>query len=311
MVEEMSENVIRAAGGVLWRPDVSHVSGEPHIEVALIHRPRYDDWSFPKGKLAPGESEIEGALREVMEETGYRARVGRKIGEIRYTKQTHWGPRPKVVRYWAMEVERGSFFPNNEVDELRWLALGEAEGMLTHPREKEILDKFVRGPALLRTVLLVRHAAAGNRARWDGDDRSRPLDERGRLQADGLVRILSRFDVAEIYSADFIRCTETVEPLAEAIGLTVKDEPLLSENGYPGSEKEALKLLRGLGGHHGAAVACSQGDVIPDALRRLSEEDHVDLPDPVPCKKASTWVLSFDGDRLFSADYIPPPEVGV
>ena len=301
---------IRAAGGVLWRSISTDRGGEPLVEVALIHRPRYDDWSLPKGKLAPGESEIEGAVREVWEETGFRVRMGRPIGEIRYMKRNSWGEeRPKVVRYWAMHADGGQFLPNNEVDELRWLPLNEARELLTHPRDREILEKFVRGPALLRTVLLVRHATAGNRAEWTGDDHLRPLDERGRRQAEGLVRVLARFEVREIVSADFVRCVESVEPLADAIGLTIKQEPLLSELGYPGHEDAAVELIRGLGATDSSAVACTQGDVIPDLLKRLARTDHVDLPESLAYKKASTWVLSFDGERLFAAHHIPPPRI--
>jgi 8-oxo-dGTP pyrophosphatase MutT (NUDIX family)/phosphohistidine phosphatase SixA len=303
---------IRAAGGVLWRSISKDRGGEPLVEVAVIHRPRYDDWSLPKGKLAPGESEIEGAVREVWEETGFRVRMGRPIGEVRYMKRNSFGEkRPKVVRYWAMHADGGQFLPNNEVDELRWLPLNEAKEILTHPRDQDILERFVRGPATLRTVLLVRHALAGSRAEWSGDDRIRPLDERGRRQAEGLVRVLSRFEVVDIVSADFVRCVETVEPLADAIGLTVKEEPLLSELGYPGHAGEAVEMIGALSTADAAAVACTQGDVIPDLLHRLAERDHVDLPDPLVYKKGSTWVLSFDGERLFGADYIPPPRIEV
>jgi 8-oxo-dGTP diphosphatase len=154
---------------------------------------------------------------------------------------------------------------------------------------------------------LVRHAQAGSRAEWTDDDRIRPLDERGRRQAEGLVRVLSRFEVVDIVSADFVRCVQTVEPLADAIGLTIKEDPLLSELGYPGHEEAAVEMMRALGTADAAVVACTQGDVIPDLLHRLAEHDHVDLPDPLVYKKGSTWVLSFDGDRLFGADYIPPP----
>jgi 8-oxo-(d)GTP phosphatase len=303
------ERPIRAAGGVLWRSAGTDASGEPKVEVAVIHRPRYDDWTIPKGKLAPGESEIEGAVREVWEETGYRVRVGRALGEIRYTKKTNWGFRPKVVRFWAMHADGGSFVPNHEVDELRWVPLDTAFDLLTYDRDKEILEKFVRGPALVRTVLLVRHGSAGSRSEWVGDDRLRPLDERGRAQAEELVRVLSRFEVTEMYSADFVRCVQTVEPLAAAVGLVIKEEPLLSELGYPGNEEQAVAMIRSLGSPDAATAACSQGEVIPDLLGRLASEDHFELPDDLPYKKASAWVLSFDGDRLFSAQYVPPPRV--
>jgi len=299
---------IRAAGGVLWRP----VTGAPegaNIEVALIHRPRYDDWSLPKGKLAPGENEIEGAVREVLEETGYRVRVGRPLGEVRYMKTSGSGSRPKVVRYWAMQADGGGFTPNREVDELRWMTLDEAGKALTHPHDEKVLDRFVRGPVLSGAVLLVRHARAGERVEWKGDDRARPLDETGRAQAEELVRPLSRFDVDDIISADFVRCVQTVQPLAEAIGATVKEEELFSEIGYPAHEDEALHYVRKLGESLSTTVVCSQGDVIPDLLHRLASADHVDLPEPFECKKGGFMALTFDGPRLFSVEYFSPPPI--
>lgn len=308
MAKDLSEQAIRAAGGVLWR-EGKDVSGEPTVEVALIHRPQYDDWSIPKGKLAPGETEVEGAVREVLEETGHRVHVGRPLGEVRYPKKTAAGTRPKVARYWAMRTAGGKFVPGPEVDELRWVSLGEADSLLTYERDRELLERFVRGPHLTDSVLLVRHARAGERDGWQGDDRQRPLDDMGWEQAAGLVRLLSRFEVEEIVSADYLRCVQTVQPLADALGLEIETEPIFSESGYTGHERDALFLLRSFGETHKSSVVCSQGDVIPDLLERLAGEDNVDLPDPLPMKKGSVWALTFDGPRLFSAEYFPPPRV--
>ena len=147
MARELIGPPIRAAGGVLWR-SAGEKNGGPLIEVAVIHRPRYDDWSLPKGKLAPGESEVEGAIREVFEETGHRVRLGQPLGKACYTKTSGNAVRPKVVRYWSMEAEAGVFVPGREVDDLRWVSLAEAADMLTHPRDRELLDRFVRGPSL-------------------------------------------------------------------------------------------------------------------------------------------------------------------
>jgi len=283
--------------------------GEASVEVAIIHRPQYDDWTIPKGKLARGESEIEGAVREVLEETGYRVHVGRPLGEVRYRKKTAAGARPKVVRYWAMEADGGSFTATNEVDELKWVSLGEAQSLLTHDRDRELLERFVRGPRLTDSVLLVRHARAGDRESWDGDDRERPLDDIGWEQAEGLVRLLSRFEVEEIVSADYLRCIQTVQPLSEVLGLPIEEEPVFSEEGFPAHEQDALFLIRSFGETRKSSVVCSQGDVIPEVLEELAREDHVDLPDPLPMKKGSVWALTFDGPRLFSAEYFPPPAI--
>lgn len=136
--------LIRAAGGVVWR-SVTGSSDDPAIEVAIIHRPEHDDWSFPKGKLTEGESDLEGALREVLEETGYRVRPGPALGEVRYTKTNTRGvTRPKVVRYWAMQAVSGEFAPNKEVDELRWLTIERAAELLTRDSDREVLDRLRR-----------------------------------------------------------------------------------------------------------------------------------------------------------------------
>lgn len=304
----MNGATIRAAGGVLWRSAAATETGDEGVEVALIHRPRYMDWSLPKGKLASRESEIDGAIREVLEETGYHVRLGRPLGETRYLKEQDGLVRPKVVRWWAMEATGGSFSPTHEVDELRWVTLAEAADMLTRDHDRALLNRFVQGPAPTRTVLLVRHASAESRRGWEGDDRDRPLDDCGWEQADELVRLLSHFDPARILTADYVRCRQTVRPLAESLGQSLEDEPLVSEDGYPGNEEAAVRLLRSLGHPHDATVVCSQGDVIPDLLARLATGDDVDLASPASSEKGGTWALTFQGERLANAEYFAAPQ---
>jgi 8-oxo-dGTP pyrophosphatase MutT (NUDIX family)/phosphohistidine phosphatase SixA len=300
---------IRAAGGVVWRPAHDHASNSA-IEVAVVHRPRYDDWSLPKGKLGAGESLLDGALREVFEETGYRVRPGRALGDVHYLKSTNGESREKVVHYWAMEAIGGAFTPSREVDELEWIAPEGAEALLTRSTDREILERFASGPVRTGTVLLVRHATAGDRNAWKGDDRIRPLDENGRDQAEELVRLLSRFEVQKLVAAEYLRCIETLKPLADSIGLEVEEEPLLSETGFPGHEREAIEAIRRLGDHDDAVAACSQRQVIPELVQMLADEDGVELPDPFKYKKASVWSLSFEGEKLVGAEYFPPPEFG-
>jgi 8-oxo-(d)GTP phosphatase len=299
---------IRAAGGVVWRPASTRAENSS-VEVAVVHRPRYDDWSIPKGKLGAGESELDGALREVFEETGYRVRPGRALGEVRYLKSTNGDPREKIVHYWAMQALGGAFTPSREVDELMWLSPEGAQALLTRATDREILERFTSGPILTGTVLLVRHASAGTRDEWQGDDAVRPLDELGREQAEELVRLLSRFEVQEIVAADNLRCIQTVKPLADSVGLQVREEPLLSEECFAGHEGEALELLRKLGDHNEAVAACTQGPVVPEVVTALAEEDRLELPNPLKNKKACVWALSFDGRRLCQAEYFPPPKL--
>lgn len=130
--------MIRAGGGVLWR-----CTDDGDLEVAVIHRPRYDDWTLPKGKLMRGEGELEAAVREVSEETGQRVRPGPAIGEIRYRQVRKGEEHDKVVRYWAMEALGGDFRPSDEVDEVRWLAPSSALPLLTYQRDRDIFQQFL------------------------------------------------------------------------------------------------------------------------------------------------------------------------
>lgn len=133
-------DLVRAGGGVVWRPGASAAEGgTAGVEVLIVHRPRYDDWSLAKGKLEPGETEEECALREVEEETGLRCELGRELLGVRYVDNRG---RPKQVRYWAMRVVGGRFTPGDEVDAVSWLPLGEARTALSYERDQQVLDSF-------------------------------------------------------------------------------------------------------------------------------------------------------------------------
>ena len=127
--------MIEAAGGVVWRRGAKGA-----LKVLVVHRERYDDWSFPKGKLDPGETHRRAALREVEEETGLRCKTGDELPEVRYDDRKG---RPKRVRYWSMEAEGGSFEPNAEVDEVRWLSLDEARATLSYVHDVTVLEGLV------------------------------------------------------------------------------------------------------------------------------------------------------------------------
>jgi 8-oxo-dGTP diphosphatase len=134
-VSSPDNSVVLAAGCVLWRR--SPFDGE--LEVCLVHRPKYDDWSHPKGKLKRGEDHLTGALREVAEETGYRAVTGAELPTVRYVANG----RPKQVRYWAAEAAAGAFTPNNEVDRILWLSPTAARNRLTQPRDRTLVDSLL------------------------------------------------------------------------------------------------------------------------------------------------------------------------
>lgn len=131
-----SADVVRAGGGVVWRR-----GDDGPLEVLLVHRPKYDDWSLPKGKADPGEGDEESALREVEEETGLACELGAYLGDISYMDQHG---RPKVARYWAMQPKSGAFSPTEEVDEVRWLAVPDALATLSRREDGEMVEALAR-----------------------------------------------------------------------------------------------------------------------------------------------------------------------
>ncbi|WP_064057661.1 NUDIX hydrolase [Prescottella equi] len=292
---------IFAAGAVLWRKSPNN----PYeIEIALIHRPKYDDWSFPKGKLDPGETSISAAVREIHEETGITAQLGRNLSGVTYPIPGH--RKLKRVEYWAAEAAGGEFTPNDEVDEMRWLPPDDVPDQLSYPMDRTILRRFVQIPPDTTTVLLVRHAKAGSRKKYEGDDDTRPLDEKGRVQAEALVGQLRAFGASEVSSADRTRCVQTVEPLAASLEVPIHIEPLLSEEQYAADPASARARARKIAARGGVQVICSQGGVIPDLLEWWAKRDGITLP-PARNRKASTWVLSLSGGRLVAADHIDSP----
>jgi 8-oxo-dGTP diphosphatase len=294
-----SEHVdVWAAGAIVWSDDG---------EVAVVHRPRYDDWSFPKGKLEPGETMPFAAVREVAEESGLDVHLGPMLGDVSYAVPEG----RKVVRYWSARVAKDNgFTADAEVDELRWVPAGQAAELLTYGHDLDVLQRFVAHGRPSSTILLVRHGKAGSRSQWDGDDDERPLSSSGREQAEHLGAFLPLFGPERIVSAPPLRCRDTIAPLAEELGLSVDDEPLLGEDGYWERPRAGLARLRQLAATAGVTAVASQGGVIPDVMRALVQSSPHRLPlDPsaVPSRKASTWVLGFAGSVLRSADYYSHP----
>ena len=197
-----------AAGGVVWRD-----RGQG-VELLLVHRPKYGDWTFPKGKLEQNESLVECARREVLEEAGVLPAIGCYLGHISYYKRTG---SPKEVHYWAMRADGVSFVPSAEVDRIRWVAEQSLADQVSYDTERKLaarLENGRRGPA--DRILLTRHAQAGVRGGWSGDDSARPLSERGRTQAEAIVGQLEGFHIDSILTSHATRCRQTVAPLAEA-----------------------------------------------------------------------------------------------
>jgi 8-oxo-(d)GTP phosphatase len=290
---------IFAAGAVLWR--TAHENSTEPL-VALVHRPRYDDWSLPKGKVDPGETEPVTAVREVHEETGFACELGRRLASVSYPVDAG----NKQVRYWAARALGGEFEPNSEVDELVWLSVKDAVKRLQYPHDRKVLRRFAKMPPDTRTLLIVRHGTAGTKARYKGDDANRPLDKRGRAQAESLVGQLLAFGATDVHAASRVRCHQTVEPLAEELGVIISDEPMLTEEAYADDKRAARHRMLDIAKSDGTSVICTQGKVIPDLITWWCDRSGV-RPDKSRNRKGSTWVLSLHGEKLVAADHIGSP----
>lgn len=292
---------IRAAGAVLWRPAES---GEP--EIAVIHRPRYDDWSLPKGKLDRDETIPACAVRETAEETGYRAVLDRPLIEIRYDVPEG----RKSVDFFAARAAEPidpDARDDGEVDRLRWLPADQVAELLSYDRDQHVLAAFRALPADIMPVLLVRHAKAGNRSIWDGADELRPLSPAGELQAAALRALLPLFGPDRVHTAPLVRCERTVEGVAADLGVPMAREPALGERTFAVHPRMSLRRLDELVRAGGRPVISSQGGVIPGLILMLAERSGLPLGQ-VPCKKGSVWVLSFapgKPEKLLAAAYLP------
>lgn len=285
---------VRAAGGVLYRPAASGV------EVCLVHRPRYDDWSLPKGTLKAHEGALAAAVREVTEETGAAGIPEMRLPEVAYTLPDG---RPKTVRFWLMRAAgAGPVRDTGEVDATAWLPLPAAAERLTYPDERTLLDRVAGLPPVTAVVALVRHAHAGERKKWAGPDPLRPIDPRGKRQADEIAEALATFHPHRLVAAPPLRCKQTLEPLAELLG----DMPIILDGAFAEPTEAAgladrltmararLDRLR----QDVRVVVCSQGKVMPPLLALLcgAEDD-----EPFKTRKGDGWLLTWSGERLLDA----------
>jgi 8-oxo-(d)GTP phosphatase len=261
--------VIPAAGALPWR----RRRGE--LEIALVHRPRYDDWAWAKGKLDPAEQWPVAAVREVFEETGLRVCLGRTLPTSAYPVLDRTGqPVTKEVRYWAAEVVGGDGALVNEIDEVAWLDVTAASARLSYARDHDQIDALVRADRdrTLTTwpLVIVRHAKARPRSAWTDPDTLRPLSARGRARADALVPILAAYGVTRVVTSPSVRALDTVLPYAVAAGQEARLKVGLSEEGFAQHPERAIDHLTRLLERGDAAVLASHGPVLPVLLERLA-----------------------------------------
>lgn len=292
-------SVIVAAGAVVWRKSAKGVT-----EIAIIHRPKYDDYSLPKGKIEANESLISCAYREVFEETNLTTQFGPFLGEVEYFSPDGL----KRVSYWSAKSigDNDTFQPNNEVDKLIWSPLSKAIDKLTSETDKEIIGRFVNSFYDSQPLILLRHGKAVARSEWPADDEDRPLDALGQNQANRLLSIYQVFDLKEIHTSDAIRCYDTVAPMAKSLGLNLIVTGKISESSFKKDKEKAFEYLKEVLKSDKSAVLCSHNPVLPKLLAKVSKKNDL-TPDEDKLQPADAWILHRVGKDVLQVDRINAP----
>jgi 8-oxo-dGTP pyrophosphatase MutT (NUDIX family)/phosphohistidine phosphatase SixA len=255
-----------AAGALPWRVN------KDQLEVLLIHRPRYDDWSWPKGKIDPGETVPECAVREVEEEIGLKAPLGIPLPPIHY----HVTAGLKVVHYWAVDVDGAPLHPDGkEVDSVLWCSPEKATGLLSNPGDRAPLERLVeahaRGELATWPLLVIRHAKAKPRSSWSKAEGDRPLAATGTRQAQAVGRLLQAWSPSRVLTSPWLRCVATVAPYAKAVDAKVKLDDSLTEHRHGRSPHKAANLVEALIDKERAVALCTHRPVLPTVFAQLGK----------------------------------------
>ncbi|MFC0706509.1 NUDIX hydrolase [Cellulomonas uda] len=269
--------VVEAAGALVWRVRTGR------LQVALVHRPRYRDWSWPKGKIDPGETVVEAAWREVAEETTHDVVLGVPLPPLEYRLSDG---RLKRVHYWAAQVAgrqdaaalrarppvpRAS---RDEIDQVRWYDVEAAAARLTRPADRvplvALVEEHARGRLDTRALVVARHGSARSRAAWPDDEASRPLTADGRHQAAGLVPVVSAFGAARVVTSPWRRCVETTQPYASHAQVPIEHVPALSEHGHAADPGAVVEVVTDLLHRTQDALLCTHRPVLPTVLETLA-----------------------------------------
>lgn len=272
-----NEPTVLAAGTVLWRVR------KDKLQVLLVHREKRNDVSLPKGKVDPGESLPQTAVRETYEETGLDIVLGAPLGTTSYSDHNN---RDKTVHYWSAHVDdhthqHSVFEPNTEISAVEWLPLKKARAALSYDRDRDVLDRFAalveRGHHETFAIIALRHAKAVPAGDWDGPDATRPLLHRGLEQAVSAASTAAAFGPEKLFSSTAARCQATVAPLAELTELPVALKEGVSQDAYyTGKNRVASFVAKRLGAGR-SAVVCSHGPVLPDILAEVADQSGADV----------------------------------
>lgn len=292
-------DVIKAAGAVLWRR-----LSDDLVQVALIHRPRYDDWSFPKGKVEADESEISCAYREVLEETGFETVFGPELCKVEYPV----GETTKTVRYWSAQAigDAKGVIDLEEVDQLIWVTIADAYDKLSRKGDQEVLKNFEKFGIDTTPLILLRHGKAIAREEWSGDDGDRPLAQLGQIQSMRMLAKYLPYAITEIHTSDAVRCYETVAPMARSLSLDMFYWTELSEYAFEKDKKAAINVVNDIIDSEVNAIVCGHNPVIPGIVAKFigkksfKQLDHGLMP-------GESFILHHRDGEIIAIDWMEAP----
>ncbi len=301
---------VLAAGAVCWRVDGAGDTAE--VQILLVYRTQHKDTSLPKGKVDPGETLPETAVREIAEETGLVVGLGTPLGVVEYQLPNG---RNKVVYYWAAEVgelaiANSTFAANDEIESLHWMSLADARAALSYPHDVDIVERFAelyrQGRARTFAIIALRHGKAVPPQSWDGPDGTRPLLQRGVDQALSVAPGIAAYRPAKLISSTAERCLRTIAPVARMTGLEVREKQQISQDAYqvggPAVARIVAKRLRAAT----TTVLCSHGPVLPQIIDEVARA--TGTPDSGQLRRAAML-----GTGEYAVLHIPVehPESGV
>ncbi|MGC5167413.1 NUDIX domain-containing protein [Luteimicrobium sp. DT211] len=314
--------LIEAAGALVWR------ERRRELQVLLVHRPRYGDWSWPKGKVDPGESRATTAVREVQEETGHAVVLGQPLPGLQYLVPDG---RVKRVHYWAARTAADADGPAlrarhpvapvdpDEIDTTEWLGVEEAARRLTRTADRQPLVALVEAHAHGRlgthAVIVARHGSALARSQWAGKEHARPITPIGWAQAAALVPVLAAYGVRDVLTSRWSRCAQTVAPYAAASGLAPRRHDRLTEAQHEKAPSRVAAVVRELLEAEESSVLCTHRPVLPTVLDVLAEHTGRSVADALPQKDpylepgealVAHVALTAKGPRVAAAETIAP-----
>ncbi|MEO8261675.1 MAG: NUDIX domain-containing protein [Pseudolysinimonas sp.] len=263
---------VRAAGAVCWR-----ITAKGTLKILLVYRTQHRDTSLPKGKVDPGETLPETAVREIAEETGLVIGLGPPLGIVEYVMPNG---RDKEVYYWSAEVSKlaranSTFVANDEIESLHWVTLDEARTRLSYPHDLDIIERFAelyeQGRARTFAVIALRHGKAVSPDQWDGPDATRPLMQRGADQAASVAHGIAAYRPAALVSSTAARCLATIAPAARVTGLDIAETDAISQDAYTSRAEGVSRVVAERLARAETIVLCSHGPVLPQILQAVAE----------------------------------------